>query len=101
MYVERFLEMGDDGYARNMHLITMITVPFQIYVLYLIVKVSPKEIRAYRYFLLTFCLWDMLFAFLFASVLIPVGTSEGSFGSYLFGLAHFLPGWAQIFTVSI
>jgi hypothetical protein len=100
MYWERYLEMNEESFIGNMHIITACTVAIQIYVLYLIVNVSPRAIRKYRYFLFTFCFWDMLFAFMFGNMLIPVGTNEGSFGSYLTGLASLLPPRGQMFVVS-
>lgn len=92
------LNMEDQNYAIVMHTITVFTVAIQIYVLYLIARVSPKEMSDYRYFLLTFCFWDLFFTLMFGGALVPVGVPD-DFGSYLKGMAHwFDPKW-QIFLV--
>jgi uncharacterized membrane protein len=82
-----------------MHTITVFTILIQIYVFYLIRRVSPKEMSAYRYFLLTFCTWDLFFTLMLGEMIVSVGAQYG-FGSYLFGLGRWLNPAGQIFVVS-
>jgi hypothetical protein len=95
---QEFLLMTEANYTITMHTITVFTVLIQIYVFYLIRRVSPKEMSAYRYFLLTFCARDLFFTLMFGGMVVPVGAS-GEFGSLLSGLAKWLPPRMQIFAV--
>lgn len=52
--------------------VTMWTLLIQAYVVYLILKKSPQNIKEYRYFLILFTSWDMVFNIVFGLFLQPL-----------------------------
>uniref|UniRef100_A0A915E8J4 Uncharacterized protein n=1 Tax=Ditylenchus dipsaci TaxID=166011 RepID=A0A915E8J4_9BILA len=79
----------NDWYERLLFLITTFSVLIQAYVILLVVKVSPSSMKTYRYFLISYTIWDLLFTIVLGFVLDIDVKLPLMAGGYINGLAKY------------
>ncbi|KAI1694960.1 serpentine type 7TM GPCR chemoreceptor srh domain-containing protein [Ditylenchus destructor] len=76
-----FMKMDYDFYNATLLLLTTISIFFQCYVVFMVIRASPKSMSEYRYFLCLISIWDLLFTILLGyglhpKLLLPLSAGE-------------------------
>jgi hypothetical protein len=85
-------------YEFILHAITCITICIQLYVIYVIYLRSPKNMKEYRFFLITFTVWDLIFTLILGVLLQPDPVGR-LLSARMRGLSGYFGNEAQLLTV--
>ncbi|KAI6172715.1 hypothetical protein M3Y98_01004200 [Aphelenchoides besseyi] len=78
--------------------VTVIALLLQAYIIYLISTATPKSMHNYKYFLVFFTAWDMLFSVFTGLLMIPI-PAEPLIGIVVRGIAFYMGPLVSSFTV--